>query len=162
MPDDFDRLLEIAIFDGGDVAQKVVLLGRIVAQPLHHFETSFGLDEDDRRLSPDDRHPFHGQGKALGERGRGRVRLSAEMTDILRSGRCRGAGSALPAATISKRPVMERCGSDGLNCRTARPARRSPTAECRAGSRDRAPSRREFRLSAQRSFFTFSWSMRIP
>ena len=129
MPDDFDRLLEVAKLDRGDVGQVVVPLRRVVVQPLDDVVDARAVD-DDRRLAPHDVGAL--------DRRRRTVAGARPPTDSPRRRGCgtllrrrrRGASlpSALPAMTGVKPLLTGRNASDERSSRTAPTARRSPMA----------------------------------
>ena len=101
MPDDFDRLLEIAKLDRGDVRQIVVPLRGIVVQPLNDVVHAARVD-DDRRLTPHDVDATDGVAELPPERVGRRIQLAAAMRDILaaspaRRARCRARCRRRPA-----------------------------------------------------------------
>jgi hypothetical protein len=92
MPDNLDRLLEVAELDRGNVRQVVVALRRIVVQPTDHVVHTRRVDND-CRLTPHDVDASDGGAELLPERLDAFVRCTAAMRDVFRCYRRRRAGA---------------------------------------------------------------------
>ena len=85
MPDDFDRSLRVAVFDGSEITQEIILLGRIVVQPANHVVHLRRIHVD-HSLAPDHFHVLDGGREFVPQRFRGWIRFGASMHDVFLGG----------------------------------------------------------------------------